>query len=124
MDGSLAKFRRENYGSSSQNPPREGDSIISSVEENHRTIHPDSNERQYIFIQDLESLGIEDSGVQNASQEAQEEIMSGVLGVEFKIQQRARAKKRTFQGRNQQITRSVTKSNLPSQESIESVHLH
>ncbi|MBW0463170.1 hypothetical protein O181_002885 [Austropuccinia psidii MF-1] len=124
MDGSPSEFHREDSGSSSQNLPREGYSIINSDKENNKSIHTDSTGKKSIFIQDLERLGIEDAGVHNASREAQEEIMS----VEFKIQQeenqqRARINKRGLQGRNYQITRLVTKNNLLSQASTESNQL-
>ncbi|MBW0564429.1 hypothetical protein O181_104144 [Austropuccinia psidii MF-1] len=65
---------RENSGSSSQNSPTEGDSIINSDEENHQSIHTDSTGQKSIFLQDFERLGIEDAVAQNASQEGQEEI--------------------------------------------------
>ncbi|MBW0467738.1 hypothetical protein O181_007453 [Austropuccinia psidii MF-1] len=81
MDGSPFAFHRENSGSSSQNPPRDGDSMMNSDEENHKSIHTDSTRKKSIFPQYSERLGIEDSGVQNASQEPQEEITSGVVGV-------------------------------------------
>ncbi|MBW0504595.1 hypothetical protein O181_044310 [Austropuccinia psidii MF-1] len=73
MDGSSSTFHRENSCSPSQTLPREGD----SDEENHKSIHTDSTGKQSIFLQHLERLGIEDAGVHNASQEGQEEIMSG-----------------------------------------------
>ena len=76
LGGSLSAFHRENSGSSSQNPPTEGDSIIHSDEENHESIHTDSTGQKSIFLQDLERLGIEDAVSQNASQEGQEEITS------------------------------------------------
>ncbi|MBW0571281.1 hypothetical protein O181_110996 [Austropuccinia psidii MF-1] len=126
--GSPSAFHRENSGSSSQNPPTEGDSIMNSDEENHKSIHTDSTGQKSIFLQDLERLGIEDAVAQNASQEGQEEITSGVVGVELRIQQeedqqRARNNKRILQGRNHRITRLVAKNDLPSQASTESVHL-
>ncbi|MBW0501992.1 hypothetical protein O181_041707 [Austropuccinia psidii MF-1] len=77
MDGSSSEFNRENFRSSSQNPPRESDKMINSDEENSERIHTDSTGKQSIFLQDLERLGIKDAGVQNASQEGQEEIPSG-----------------------------------------------
>ncbi|MBW0469589.1 hypothetical protein O181_009304 [Austropuccinia psidii MF-1] len=77
MDGSPSAFHRENSGSSSQNPPREGDLLINSDEENHKSIHTDSTGKQSIFLQHSERLGIDDAGVQNAIQEGQEEIASG-----------------------------------------------
>ncbi|MBW0549425.1 hypothetical protein O181_089140 [Austropuccinia psidii MF-1] len=128
MGGSPSSFHKENLGSSSQNPPTEGDSIINSDEENHKSIHTNSTGKQSIFLQDLERLGIEDAVAQNASQEGQEEITSGIVGVEFRIQQeetqqKARKNKRIFQGRNHCIKRLVTKNDLPSQASTESVHL-
>ncbi|MBW0560937.1 hypothetical protein O181_100652 [Austropuccinia psidii MF-1] len=128
MGGSPSAFHRENSGSSSQNPTTEGDSIINSDEENHKSIHTDSTGQKSIFLQDLERLGIEDAVAQNASQEGQEEITSSVVGVEFRIQQeedqqRARNNKRILQGRNHRITGLVTKNTLPSQASTESVHL-
>ncbi|MBW0557153.1 hypothetical protein O181_096868 [Austropuccinia psidii MF-1] len=128
MGGSSSAFHRENSGSSSQNPPTEGDSIINSDEENHESIHTDSTGQKSIFLQDLERLGIEDAGAQNASQEGKEEITSSVVGVEFRIQQeedqqRAKNNKRILQGRNHRITRLVTKNDLPFQESTGSVHL-
>ncbi|MBW0474898.1 hypothetical protein O181_014613 [Austropuccinia psidii MF-1] len=127
MGGTLSAFQRENSGSSSQNPPTEGDSIINSEEEYHKRIHTDSTGKKFIFIQYLERTGIEDAGAQNASQEGQEEITSGVV-VEFRIQQeetqpRARNNERILQGRNHHITRLVTKKILPSKASTESVHL-
>ncbi|MBW0541234.1 hypothetical protein O181_080949 [Austropuccinia psidii MF-1] len=96
--------------------------------QNHKSIHTDSTGKQSIFLQDLERLGIEDAVAQDASQEGQEEITSGVVGVEFRIrqeenQQRAGNNNRIFQGRNRHITRLVTKSNIPGQASTESVHL-
>ncbi|MBW0483119.1 hypothetical protein O181_022834 [Austropuccinia psidii MF-1] len=126
MDGSPSAFHRENSGSSSQNLPREGDSMINSDEENHKSIlHTDSTGKQSMFLQDVERLGIENAGVHNASQQAQEETTSGELKIQQEEnQQRARIDKRTLQGRNNQITRLVTKKNLSSQESTESVHLH
>ncbi|MBW0570747.1 hypothetical protein O181_110462 [Austropuccinia psidii MF-1] len=128
MCGSPSAFHIENSGSSSQNPPKEGDSIINSDEENHERINNDSTGKQSIFLQDLERLGMEDAVSQNASQKGQEEITSGVVGVEFRIkqeenQQRARNNKRILQGRSHRITTLVTKNNLPSQVSTESVHL-
>ncbi|MBW0554769.1 hypothetical protein O181_094484 [Austropuccinia psidii MF-1] len=128
MGGSPSAFHRENSGSSSQNPPTEGDSIINSDEENHESIHTDSTGQKSIFLKDFERLGIEDAVAQNSSQEGQEEITSGVVGVEFRIQQeedqqRARNNKGILQGRNHRITRLVTKNTLPSQASTESVHL-
>ncbi|MBW0485034.1 hypothetical protein O181_024749 [Austropuccinia psidii MF-1] len=128
MGISPSAFHRKNSGSSSQNPPTEGDSIINSDEENHKSIHTDSTGQKSIFLQDLERLGIEDAVAQNSSQEGQVEITSGVVGVEFRIQQeedqqRARNNKRILQGTNHCITRLVTQNNLPSQESTESVHL-
>ncbi|MBW0466373.1 hypothetical protein O181_006088 [Austropuccinia psidii MF-1] len=55
-------------------------------------------------------------------------ISFSVVGVEFRIQkaehqQRARNNKKTLQVRNHQIIRLVTKNDLPSQASNESVHL-
>ncbi|MBW0549676.1 hypothetical protein O181_089391 [Austropuccinia psidii MF-1] len=127
MSGSPSAFHRENSGSSSQNPPTEGESIINSDEENHESIYTDSTGKQSMFLQDLERLEIKDAVAQNASQEGQEEITSGVVGVEFRIQQetqqRARNSKRISQGRNHRITRLVTKKNFPSQACTESVHL-
>ncbi|MBW0569448.1 hypothetical protein O181_109163 [Austropuccinia psidii MF-1] len=76
MGGSPSTFHRENSESSSQNLPTEGDSIINSDEENHKSIHTDSTGQKSIFLQDLERLGIEDAVAQNASQEGQEEITS------------------------------------------------
>ncbi|MBW0474369.1 hypothetical protein O181_014084 [Austropuccinia psidii MF-1] len=101
MGGSPSAFHRENSGSSSQNLPTEGESIINSDEENHESIHTDSTGKQSIFLQDLERLGIGDAVAQNANQEGQEEITSGVIGVEFRTQkketqQRARNSKRIF----------------------------
>ncbi|MBW0572102.1 hypothetical protein O181_111817 [Austropuccinia psidii MF-1] len=55
-------------------PPTEGDSILNSDEENHKSIHTDSTGQKSIFLQDLEKLGIEDAVAQNASQEGQEDI--------------------------------------------------
>ncbi|MBW0537562.1 hypothetical protein O181_077277 [Austropuccinia psidii MF-1] len=117
MGGSPSVFHRENSESSSQNPPTEGDSIINSDEENHKSIDTDSTGKQSIFLQDLERIGIEDAFAQNA-----------IVGVEFRIkqeenQQKARNNKRILQGRNHRITTLVTKNNLPSQASTESVHL-
>ncbi|MBW0591666.1 hypothetical protein O181_131381, partial [Austropuccinia psidii MF-1] len=128
MGGSPSTFHRENSGSSLQSPPTEGDSIINSDEESHQSIHTDSTGQKSILLQYLERLGIEDAAAQNASQEGQEEITSGVVGVELRIQQeedqqRARNNKRILQGRNHRITRLVTKNDLPSQASTESVHL-
>ncbi|MBW0499154.1 hypothetical protein O181_038869 [Austropuccinia psidii MF-1] len=77
MGGSPSAFHRENYGSSSQNPPTEGDSIINSDEESHKSIHTDSTGKQSIFLKDFERLGIEDAVSQNVSQEGKEEITSG-----------------------------------------------
>ncbi|MBW0578097.1 hypothetical protein O181_117812 [Austropuccinia psidii MF-1] len=77
MSGYPSTFHRENSGSSSQNPQTEGDSIINSDEENHESIHTDSTGQKSIFLKDLERLGIEDAGAQDASQEGQEEITSG-----------------------------------------------
>ncbi|MBW0566925.1 hypothetical protein O181_106640 [Austropuccinia psidii MF-1] len=77
MGGSPSTFHRENSGSSSQNPPTEGGSIINSDEENHKSIHTDSNGQKSIFLQDLARLGLEDAVAKNASQEGQEEITSG-----------------------------------------------
>ncbi|MBW0517067.1 hypothetical protein O181_056782 [Austropuccinia psidii MF-1] len=128
MGGSPSTFHRENSGSSSQNQPTEGHSIINSDEEKRESIHTDSTGKKYIFLKDVERLGIEDAVAQNASQQGQEEVTSSVIGVEFRIQkeedqQRARNNKRILQGRNHRITRLVTKNNLPSQASTESVHL-
>ncbi|MBW0590961.1 hypothetical protein O181_130676, partial [Austropuccinia psidii MF-1] len=39
--------------------------------------HHKTHQQRSIFLQDLERLGIEDAGSQNASQEGQEEITSG-----------------------------------------------
>ncbi|MBW0592672.1 hypothetical protein O181_132387 [Austropuccinia psidii MF-1] len=69
MGVSPSAFHRENSGSSSQNPPTEGDSIIKSDEGNHKSIHTNSTGQKSIFLQDLERLGIEDAVAQNASQE-------------------------------------------------------
>ncbi|MBW0590712.1 hypothetical protein O181_130427 [Austropuccinia psidii MF-1] len=77
MGGFPSAFHRENSGSSSQNPPTEGDSIINSDEENHESIHTDSTGQKSIFLKDFERLGIEDAASQNASQEGKEEITSG-----------------------------------------------
>ncbi|MBW0462398.1 hypothetical protein O181_002113 [Austropuccinia psidii MF-1] len=77
IDGSPSAFHRENSGSSLENPPREGDSMINSDVESHESIHTDSTGKKPIFLQDLERLGIEDAGLQNSSQEGQEEITSG-----------------------------------------------
>ncbi|MBW0555291.1 hypothetical protein O181_095006 [Austropuccinia psidii MF-1] len=77
MYGSPSALHREDSGSSSQNLPREGDSMINSDGENHKSIHTDSTGKKSIFIQCLERLGIEDRGLHNASQDAQEEITSG-----------------------------------------------
>ncbi|MBW0460902.1 hypothetical protein O181_000617 [Austropuccinia psidii MF-1] len=128
MGRSPSAFHTENSGSSSQNPLTENDSIINSDEENPKSIHTDSTGKKSIFLQDLERLGIEDAVAQNASQEGQEDITSGVDGVEFRIQleedqQRARNKKRILQGINHHITRLVTKRNSQIQASTESVHL-
>ncbi|MBW0473834.1 hypothetical protein O181_013549 [Austropuccinia psidii MF-1] len=127
MGGSPSAFHRESSGSSSQNSPTDSNQIINLDEENHKSIHTYSTGKQSIFLQYLERLGIEDAVAQNASQEGQEEITSGVVGVEFRIQQeiqqRPRNNKRIMQGRNHHITRLVTKNDLPSHESTESVHL-
>ncbi|MBW0504866.1 hypothetical protein O181_044581 [Austropuccinia psidii MF-1] len=77
MDGSPSAFHRENSGSSSQNPPREGDSMINTEEEKHESIHTDSTGNQSIFLQELEIFVREDAGVQNAIQEGKEEITLG-----------------------------------------------
>ncbi|MBW0484906.1 hypothetical protein O181_024621 [Austropuccinia psidii MF-1] len=77
MGGSPSAFHRKNSGSSSHNPPAEGESILNSNEENYVNIHTDSTGKQCIFLQDLERFGIEDSVAQNSSQEGQEEIASG-----------------------------------------------
>ncbi|MBW0572174.1 hypothetical protein O181_111889 [Austropuccinia psidii MF-1] len=118
MNGLPSEFHRENSGSSSQNPPREDDSMINSDKENHKSIHTEFTGKQSIFLQDFEIVVIEDAGVQNESQEGQEEINSG------ENQQRAKMNKRDFQGRKNQITRLVTRNNIPSQASTESVYLH
>ncbi|MBW0586708.1 hypothetical protein O181_126423, partial [Austropuccinia psidii MF-1] len=123
MGGTPSAFHRENSGSSSQNPPTEGDSIINSDEENRKSIHTDSTGQKSIFLQDLERLGIEDSVAQNASQEGQEEITYIRWIQQEEDQHRARNNKRILQGRNHRITRLVTKNDLPSQASTESVHL-
>ncbi|MBW0578817.1 hypothetical protein O181_118532 [Austropuccinia psidii MF-1] len=128
MGGYPSAFHQEISGSSLQNPPTEGYSIINSDEESHKSIHTDSTGQKSISLQDLERPGIDNAVAQNSSQEGQEEITSGVVGVELRIQQeedqpRARNNKQIFQRGNHHITRFVTKNNLPIQASTESVHL-
>ncbi|MBW0461725.1 hypothetical protein O181_001440 [Austropuccinia psidii MF-1] len=118
MDGSPSAFHRENCGSSSQNPPREGDSIINSDEENHKSINTDSTGKKSIFPQYLERLGIEDAALDNASQES---YWSRIQDSTRREPTGAKINKGTLKGRNHQITRLVIKNNLPSQASTESV---